>query len=72
MKPSTPASDYTIVKISDIDYDISREGLTHPYQVDIHNGTCSCPHWTHRLRHSGRACKHIKMVRAAIKEGRVL
>ena len=49
----------------------SREGKP-PYTVDIQGDgrrcTCTCAHFTYRLRNSGTHCKHIDQVLAHLKK----
>lgn len=48
-----------------------REKEGTPYLVRPQNdaGTCTCPHYTIRLRGTKRTCKHIDRVREAITDG---
>lgn len=35
------------------------------YVVDVAEGTCTCPHFQHRLKGTQGLCKHLKAARAA-------
>lgn len=35
------------------------------YVVDVAAGSCTCPHYRHRLQGCGKDCKHLKAARAA-------
>lgn len=42
-------------------WSVRKEGTLHPYRVDMHAGTCSCPHYQTRCAGNGTDCKHLKM-----------
>ena len=38
------------------------------YSVDVSNGTCTCPHYVHRLKGGGGMCKHMHTAYRAFKK----
>lgn len=38
------------------------------YEVDLGDETCDCPHWKHRLQHTGGWCKHMKEAKIAVEK----
>lgn len=47
-------------------YEVESESSEAVYFVDVQAGSCTCPHWEHRLRHKEPRplCKHLKAVSA--------
>jgi hypothetical protein len=49
-------------------YEIDSERGGRTYVMDPRAGTCTCPHWQHRLKDAAgdRECKHLKRLRLQI------
>lgn len=66
MEKTTTGDEFIITfHESDESWDVYNERTEHLYRVECRNEKwqCNCPHWYHRLRKTGGACKHIDVVK---------